>query len=188
MKTRFLICSIVVLSLSMFIASAALAECRPGKIEVTIVTPAGKVIVICVPEHAVDQIGGPGDVVIPATCPCFSLEEVELAISNDPYACGQRGVGISDGEPCRTLIYVYADQVEFWVKRPSSSENPCVIQELYELPGGYCIPLIICKMLWNEGSCWGPNDHSCDKTHTDDELRACEAILMSLAWELYYVQ
>ena len=113
MKTRFLICSIVVLSLSMFIASAALAECRPGKIEVTIVTPAGKVIVICVPEAAVDHIGGPGDVVIPAICPGFSQEEVEAVLNDYPNIVCERidGYTLLTGDPC-TYIECYDDTCE----------------------------------------------------------------------------
>jgi hypothetical protein len=87
MKT-LAIFSVIVLALSMFVASGALAECPEGKAEVTIVKgKSGKVMTMCVGEAAIPHIGGPGDVVIPATCPCFTLEEVDTAIANDPDSC-----------------------------------------------------------------------------------------------------
>ena len=77
MRQKILVFSCIILVMSIFIARETFAECREGKTEVTIVNPAGKVITICVPEHVVDNIGGPNDIVIPAACPCFTPESID---------------------------------------------------------------------------------------------------------------
>ncbi|MFX0198033.1 MAG: hypothetical protein ACFFCW_18085 [Candidatus Hodarchaeota archaeon] len=110
MKIRFLIRTIVVLILSMFMASTALAECPPGKIEVTIVNPAGIVLVICVGEAAVEHIGGPGDVVIPAGCPGWSVADVDYWVeSYAEIACSDAPIELQYG----TLDCRYFDGVEW---------------------------------------------------------------------------
>jgi hypothetical protein len=89
MKKMTVIFSIFILVLSMVIISTVYAECPPGKTGVTIVA-GHKTMEICVPDQAVDKIGGPGEHVIPATCPCFSQEDVETAIANDINASGSK--------------------------------------------------------------------------------------------------
>lgn len=84
MKKKILVYSIIVLTLSLLFASIAMAACPPGKVEVTIVNPVGRIMTICVPEQVVDNIGGPGDVVIPAACPCFTQEDVESTLNDNP--------------------------------------------------------------------------------------------------------
>lgn len=104
MKTRIIVCGVIVLSLSMFLASAALAECRPNQVEVTIYNEhSGRITVICVNENAVEHIGGDGDIVIPAICPGFSQEEVEAALNDDPDIVCERLDGNTlppDEQPC----------------------------------------------------------------------------------------
>lgn len=103
MKTRTVVCSVTLLALTMFIGSAALAECPEGKIEVTIVQgKSGRVMTICVSEAAIPHIGGESDVVIPATCPCFTPEEVETAMSdaNPGTGCSEYGTHMNADEEC----------------------------------------------------------------------------------------
>jgi hypothetical protein len=89
MKIRRVLCSLIVLALSMCVLSAAMAECPEGKIEVTVVPGnSGRQFTLCVPESTVDHIGGKRDTVIPATCPCWTiqvLESLETKILNEPY-------------------------------------------------------------------------------------------------------
>jgi hypothetical protein len=87
MKKKLLVYSIMVLTLSLLFTSIAVAVCPPGKVLVTIVNPAGKAIEICVPEQVVDNIGGPGDVIVPAICPCFTQEDVEFLSQEEDIFC-----------------------------------------------------------------------------------------------------
>lgn len=70
LRSRITIFGGIVLAFSMFIGSSASAACPEPKKEVTLINPAGKVIVLCVPEQAIPHIGGRGVKVIPAACPC----------------------------------------------------------------------------------------------------------------------
>jgi hypothetical protein len=101
-KARTFILGLAFISVSLFISSSALAVCKAGKVGVTIINPAGKVKEICVAEAAVSKIGGPGDVVISAVCPCFSQEDVQAMFNSDPSSsCGVvSGVTFGPGEPC----------------------------------------------------------------------------------------
>jgi hypothetical protein len=77
MREKIFVFSFIILAMSIFVASEAFAECRPGMSEVTIANPAGKVITRCVPDEAVDHIGGPSDIFIPATCPCWDTTSID---------------------------------------------------------------------------------------------------------------
>lgn len=113
MKTRIVVCGVMVLVLSMFLASASLAECPLGKTEVTIVA-GKKIIEICVPYRAVDHIGGPNEIVIPATCPGYTQEEVEIEINNNENIICERNDGSTSitGDPC-TYIVCYDKTTQF---------------------------------------------------------------------------
>ena len=105
---RFLFVSVTVLAFSMFMTSVASAECPPGRIEVTIVNRnSGKVMTICVAEAAAPYIGGRGDVVIPATCPCFTAETIEELAALLPDTMCELDVGSSSCGPC-TYISCYS--------------------------------------------------------------------------------
>ena len=108
MKGKIIIGSFIALAISAIVVWAQPnRECPDGKIEVTIVNPAGKVIEICVPEHVVDNIGGGNDIVIPATCPCFSQGEVEAAFNTTTIECVRyEGTTTTSGEPC-TYVECY---------------------------------------------------------------------------------
>ena len=62
MKQKTIICTVVVLVLSMFIASTVMAECdRPNQIEVTIYNEhSGRLMTLCVAEIAIPYLGGSG--------------------------------------------------------------------------------------------------------------------------------
>jgi hypothetical protein len=81
MKTKNLFAIVIVLALSMFIASVALAECPEGKSEVILVTPSGKIKTICVPETALPGIENAAEHsagnIVPASCPCLTVEEIQ---------------------------------------------------------------------------------------------------------------
>ena len=110
MNRKILVFSFIILVMSIFVASEAFAECRSGFTEVTIVNPAGKVITICVPDNVVGQIGGDGEIVIPATCPCFTQEDVEAAFAtyNDLICELYNGTTSITGEPC-TIVDCFSD-------------------------------------------------------------------------------
>ncbi len=101
MKKRLLNCSIIASTLIFIFASVGFAECPMNKVAITIANPAGKIIEICVPASAVGQIGGPNDIVIPATCPCFSQETVESAINADPSIQCHYFEGNNSSGPCK---------------------------------------------------------------------------------------
>lgn len=86
MSIKIITLIMAALILSIFMGTLAFAECREGKSIVTIVTPVGKSIEICVADEAIDQIGGLGDLVIPAVCPCFSPEDIDCLASEVMYA------------------------------------------------------------------------------------------------------
>jgi hypothetical protein len=75
----------IVLAFSMLMSPSASAACNPPTKEITIINGAGKATELCVPEQAIPHIGGGGVVVIPAVCPCFSQNELEVL---DPPTCG----------------------------------------------------------------------------------------------------
>ena len=110
MRKRILIFSFILFVVSVFVASEVFAECRQGFTEVTIVNPAGKVVTICVPDNAVGQIGGDGEIVIPATCPCFTQEDVEAAFAtyNDLICELYNGTTSITREPC-TIVDCFSD-------------------------------------------------------------------------------
>jgi len=83
-----------------------LAECRPGQVEVTIYNEhSGRIIFICVNENAVEHIGGEGDIVIPATCPCFTYENVEAELESNPNFVCWRVEGVTPtGENCTDIL------------------------------------------------------------------------------------
>jgi len=109
MKRQQITLSGVVLAALVLWASPGLAQddtCPAGKVLTTIVTPVGKVLEICVPEAAIPTIGGPGDVVIGAICPCFSQDQVQGRFDNDDgFACrSQSGTTSTTGEACTAVI------------------------------------------------------------------------------------
>jgi len=83
MKGKIIIGSFIALVITAIVVWAQPnRECPDGKTAITIVNPAGKVIEICVPDHVAEagNIGGGNDIVIPATCPCFTLETLDANI------------------------------------------------------------------------------------------------------------
>jgi len=75
----------IVLAFSMLMSSSASAACTSPNQEITIINGAGKATELCVPAQAIPHIGGGGVVVIPAVCPCFSQNELQVL---DPPTCG----------------------------------------------------------------------------------------------------
>jgi hypothetical protein len=106
MRAKIIVFSLIAFTLTVFITSAVYADCQAGKKEITIVNPAGKAITICVPDAAIPNIGGDGDVVIPATCPCFSQEEVQAEFDEYPnYSCTlYEGRTDITWEPCSYIV------------------------------------------------------------------------------------
>lgn len=100
MKKKLLIYSIIVLTLLLFSASTALAilVCPPGKVKVTIASPGGVIMERCIPVQALEHIGGPGDVVIPADCTCFNYDAVMAAPIT--YCYLSEGYAAETGESC----------------------------------------------------------------------------------------
>lgn len=68
----FYIC--VIFALLIFVPSEAFTDCPEDKMEVTIVqSSTGKVMTKCVGEADLPHIGGVGDIIIPAGCPCDDI-------------------------------------------------------------------------------------------------------------------
>lgn len=88
MNKQHFLTGLAAIGMSLFFSQPVFAECGPGETAVTIINPAGKVIELCVPEAAVSAIeeGNPG-AVIPATCPCFSQDEVEADPNRSSLQC-----------------------------------------------------------------------------------------------------
>jgi hypothetical protein len=170
MKKKLLIYSIIVLTLSLLFSSIAMAVCPPGKIEVTIVNPAGKVMTICVPEHVVDNIGGPGDVVIPAICPCFTQEFVEELLNIKPTVCEQREGYTSISQEACTLIKCYDGENRSVFEAEEGPED----FDRYGLCGEFCSPLPCIKEHSFNTVCCAKN--AC-KFISEEEADACVAIL-----------
>lgn len=124
MKKKTIIYSIVAVVLSMFLASVALAECPGGMSEITIVNPAGKVIEICVPDDVArdGNIGGGEVIVISATCPGYTQEEVAAFLDTHPDATVEQYDGSTTTlvEPC-TYVEIYDPDSEVII---SALEGP----------------------------------------------------------------
>jgi hypothetical protein len=107
MNKQYFLANLAAIGISLFSSQPVLAECSAGQTDVTIVNPAGKIIELCIPDAAVPAIeaGNPG-AVIPATCPCFSPQDVENADAETPLTCnsfnGLTSTSLScSGEICR---------------------------------------------------------------------------------------
>jgi len=79
MNRNLFVLEISAVMLVLFLCVDSFAECPDGKNMVTITRQPGKVIEICVPDDAVDQIGDRSNVVVPVVCPCFTPEDVDSA-------------------------------------------------------------------------------------------------------------
>ena len=74
---------LLVFGLAALLPSSGLAGCPEGKSPITILTPSGKMKILCVPpqaiqgiEEAADHSGG---TVVSETCPCFSQNDLDAA-------------------------------------------------------------------------------------------------------------
>jgi hypothetical protein len=111
---------IIIISLVLLTTGTALAECPEGKTEITIVNPARKVIEICVPDEAIPGIenenDNSGSTIIPAICPCFTQEEIEVAFSTDPtFTCYPIEEGTTLGsEPCYSIECFNSDDTIYY--------------------------------------------------------------------------
>ena len=114
MKKQILLIGFITFCIPLLLSFSALAECNNGKTEVTIVNPAGKVIEICVPDIALAGIqngnDNSGSTIIPAICPCFTQEEIEVSYSTDSnFTCNPIEEGSSNSEPCYTIECLNSD-------------------------------------------------------------------------------
>ena len=115
MKTKILLFGTLVLGLLVIIAGSSWAvgrECLAPKKQITIVNPAGRVIEVCVSEAAIPHIGGNGDVVISASCPCFSPDDIQATLNRyttDIVCSRYDGTTSISGEAC-TYIECYSPE------------------------------------------------------------------------------
>jgi len=111
----------VFVSVMVFVGiSPAFAVCPAGKTAVTIVNPANKSIELCVPSAVVGNIGNGTDIVIPASCPCFSPDDLDrIWASGKTFTCSV-GIGSTGTEPC-TRIYCFSDD---WTVDIEAQEGP----------------------------------------------------------------
>jgi len=119
--TKFLVAT----ALAGLIVTPAFANCPEGKIEVTKVTPSGKVKTHCVAEAASDGIENAGDhsgTVIAATCPCFTPEEIEQTLITTPdwYCVQYPGLTSHSLESCSSTLCFEGD----WFDLFSAMEGP----------------------------------------------------------------
>lgn len=177
MKVKNIVLGLTVLIVSIFFAQSALAACKAGKTEVTIVNPSGKAITICVPDAAVSSIGGPNDIIIPAVCPCFDQTGVETAIaaSANPVqyfeVAGQSSI---TDEECRLIdVYDYDSYVFTAFRGPvdTTTSGRCIFpgNALSIFPVNACIPFddLVIKLPSN--------------SITQAEADACVAVLSTFA-------
>jgi len=96
MKKQILLIGFITFCIPLLLSFSALAECNNGKIGVTIVNPAGKAIEICVPENAVPGIEtgieNSGGSVVAAICPCFTQEDLEVAVDFYGVTCARMNI------------------------------------------------------------------------------------------------
>jgi len=80
MKKKIIICSVVVLVLSMFFFSPSFAGCPEGKSEIQLITPSGIQKSICVADEALPGIENAADqsdgTIIPSSCPCWNADDI----------------------------------------------------------------------------------------------------------------
>lgn len=178
MKTKTVFALVIALALTVFIATVAVAECPDGKTEVTIENPAGKVMVICVPENVVDNIGGPGDVVIPASCPCFTAADVEETVASGAEYIGQMQVAELEGQSFY-IMQLIVGEVWFFVEGYGYDvPGPEAIGKWKTENDGFCPFKFIrsCPKEEKKGTC---SDLICTEM-SPDEIEACVAILRNV--------
>lgn len=78
---------VVITIVSVGISPAFAVVCPPGKVPTTIQNPVGKIIELCVPAEAVNNIGGNNDIVIPGRCPCFSQDDLDPIFAAGKFSC-----------------------------------------------------------------------------------------------------
>lgn len=176
---KITIVCIILLVMSIFTAAEVVAlDCPPGKTGVTIVTPPGKVVEICVAPAAIPYIGGPGDVVIPATCPCWTAESLAQLSSclepSSPDIWHTDCDSALDGPEFGADLIIYYDQpgvccLDSWTAFARST---------YSDPS-YCVLRVLCGPPYcpdREPPCARYNYVS---NLSLEEVQACRAILMS---------
>lgn len=160
MKRRIAIIAALLIGSGLAVSDRARAACPTDKTEVTIVNPAGKVITVCVPEAAVPSLGGGGEVVIPASCPCFSQEDIDIASSLDPTLMCRVEPGVNKiGEPC---AYARCVGESYSFESLWENQEECSFDEpipAFRVAGSFC------------------SDGSTIVQITDDEAEACVEII-----------
>ena len=74
MRNMTICCICVIFAMLILVPSEAFTDCPEDKMEVTIVQGStGKVMTKCVSEADLPHIGGVGDIIIPAVCPCDDI-------------------------------------------------------------------------------------------------------------------
>lgn len=187
-KTFILISTATMFVILLLMGSPALAECPDDRVGVTIITPAGRVISICVPENVVDNIGGPGDVVIAATCPCYTADDVATAVEQDPEHKGYMEVDIdNNGDEIVDYVGIEANGLYYGRNRiPAQVPIPSPPSKLYDTNGGACDDIMIpsgnCKYEDDFDVCYIENGW-CYLLEDYEQIRACDAILSNaLQW------
>ena len=168
---------LVAIALAGAIVNPAFAECPEGKIEITIITPNGNVKTHCIAEAANDWIenaGDPSGTVVAATCPCFTLEEVELTLINTPDWYCQQTPGLTSNslEPCAWTQCFEGDWFDLFeaMEGPSKAQPATVGGCSFGAFGGPLIISIENNYCWNELTEKG-------LSLTEVEAVACVAIL-----------
>jgi hypothetical protein len=82
--------SLIMLAVASFAITQAAPDCPPGKAEVTLITPGGKAVELCLPGQAVDAMIDAGVEVIEAVCPCFDTASIDAA-ARQLTDCGPTG-------------------------------------------------------------------------------------------------
>jgi len=165
MKGKIILGSFIALVISAIVVWAGPnIDCPEGMTKGTFVNGAGKVIEICVPDRVAEEgkIGGPKDIFIPATCPCFSQEEVEATLNEYPDTVCQQwnGTSIVNGESC-----TYVD-CQYFKSYEEPAEGGCVF--------GVSIPVRICAY----NLCYNYNSgYMCAGQLSPEQGDACVAIL-----------
>ena len=178
MKEKILICTIVMLSVFMFLVSSApAAEPLEKKKLTTIVVlgPSGETVKIAVPEEYV-------------LCPCFTYEEVELILAQEGSTCSQYvGTALDDqgsalADTCTAVVCSVETQsgdppVISAIEGPADSAE-CMLtignQTQYE-------PTNLC--LYYEGNVTGPSQVPPQSVEIDENgADVCVRILQNFLW------
>ncbi|MDX1762824.1 MAG: hypothetical protein R3231_00745 [bacterium] len=164
---------VCLLSLAAVPSGADPVTCLENDVGVTIIRENGAVLEFCVGAPGADHIGEPSDELIPAVCPCFSLEDLENLVdpTMDTAGCSYEPLNVCfDDAHIAMYVHGCATTVKPWIMGShwvAAENHPIGRQWCFIQSGRFALEPWMKVMKFDISS---------------DEVAACQALIMSSKW------